>query len=460
MSTVLAWAAVLVAFLVTSSQRAGAQQPVPGGTGRTADGVQFVQHLAAREFPAAVAPFDTAMARAVPAIRLAAIWAQLQTQAGPFQKVLGATVIETKEHRTVTVTCQFEQAALNVIVVFDSARRIEGLFFRPAGPVAPVQAWTPPPYADSATFRRVAVTVQDGKWTLPGTLTIPLGDGPFPAVVLVAGSGPNDQDETDDADKPFKDLAWGLSSRGIAVLRYPKRTHQYGAAYSDDPTNATVKDEYLDDVAAAIALLAHRPDVDPHRIYVIGHSEGGYLAPRIAAANADVAGIVILAGNSRPLEDGLVEQLRYLLPLNGADASTVNAAVAKAQAAKAEAESPSLKSGTVIDFGSGLRFPSSYLLDLRDYHPTRVAAGLHIPILVLQGERDYQVRLADFDGWKRALSGHVNATFKLYPGLTHLFTPAVTPGTGLSTPADYNVPEHVAAVVVGDITTWIHGLSH
>ena len=280
------------------------------------------------------------------------------------------------------------------------------------------------------------------------------------ASVLAAESGPGDQDETLNADKPFKDLAWGLASRGIAVLRYPKRTKQYAAAPSDDPTNFTVKDEYLDDAAAAIALLAHRPDVDPRRIYVIGHSEGGYLTPRIAEGNADVAGIVILAGNSRPFEDVLIEQLRYLLTLNGADTSTVNAVVAKAQAAKAEAESPSLKPGTVINFGPGVSLPSSYLLDLRDYHPTRGAAGLGIPILVLQGERDSQVRLADFDGWKSGLSGHANATFKLYPGLTHLFTPAVTPGTGLSTPADYNVPEHVAPSVVEDIATWIHGLSH
>jgi uncharacterized protein len=444
------WATVSLVLLVSFSGFAHAQHPASPALPGERDGIQFVDQLAGGEFPQIEARFDTTMAQLLPAERLATNWAQLQAQNGAFEKVLGATVEEDGGHRLVVVACQFQHARVNVLIAFDSAERIAGLFFR--------SVWTPPPYADTASFKRLALTVEDGRWKLPGALTVPHGAGPFPAVVLISGSGPTDMDETVFADKPFKDLAWGLASRGIVVLRYPKRTNRYGAASSLDPANLTVKDEYLDDAAAAVALLAHRPDVDPHHIYVVGHSEGGYLAPRIATGNAEVAGIVILAGNTRPLEDVTIDQLRYLLPLEGRDSASVTAAITKAEAAKRQMDSPSLKPGTMISDGFA-SLPSSYVLDLRGYDPAAVAATLKIPILVLQGARDYQVRLTDFDGWKRGLAGHPNVTFKLYPDLTHLFTPALTPGTGLSTPADYRVPENVARAVVQDIAAWIHAHS-
>src|SRR5205085_5456531 len=163
-----------------------------------------------------------------------------------------------------------------------------------------------PSYVNPESFTEKQVKVGKGEWELPATLTIPKGDGPFPALVLVHGSGPHDRDETIGPNKPFRDLAEGLASRGVAVLRYDKRSLVSPLGIR------TVNEEVVEDAKAAIELLSAEPRIDRRRIIVLGHSLGGTLAPRIAAEDPRTAGIVILAGAARPFEDLLVEQLRYL----------------------------------------------------------------------------------------------------------------------------------------------------
>lgn len=284
--------------------------------------------------------------------------------------------------------------------------KIKGLLFTPASAPA---AWTPPSYAHPSSFHEQRFTVTSGKWKLPGTLTLPNGRGPFPAVVLVAGSGPEDQDETIGPNKDFKDLAWGLASQGIAVLRYPKRTEQYGAAAQT--AGFTVMQEYVDDARAAVAQLAARHDIARGRIFVLGHSEGGTVAPRIASGDQQTAGLIILAGSTQPLAQAIVRQFAYLSTLPGQEGASARAALPALRKAAAEAASPSLRAGDTVSL-LGVGIPGSYLLDLRGYHPAAAAAKLHTPMLILQGSRDYQVLASvDLAAWKRALAGQAQAPY-------------------------------------------------
>jgi alpha-beta hydrolase superfamily lysophospholipase len=266
--------------------------------------------------------------------------------------------------------------------------------------------------------------------------------------VLVHGSGPNDRDETLGPNKPFRDIAEGLATRGIAVLRYDKRTRVHtGRAASS--TNFTVKDEVVDDAIAAVKTLRATAGVRSDRVFLLGHSLGGMLAPRIAAADPTIAGLILMAGPTTPLEQAIVNQTRYLSMLDG----TISADEQQALdgAIKLAADVKALKPGDAPLVSGPISAPASYWIDLREYHPPAAASRLRQPMLVLQGERDYQVTMDDFAAWRRAIGSRANVQLKSYPALNHLFIA----GSGPSTPVEYQRPGHVEETVVADIAGWI-----
>lgn len=448
---------LLLAFSCAPFASAGAAQqqvasPAPDYSARA---TEIVNDLAARQFDKVFAQFNPTMAAAVPADKLAPGWDQVIGREGAFQKINSTQVIEQSAYHVATVACAFEKGPVNIVLAFDDSGHVAGLRIVPAAnpQAAPAaEPWLAPPYADASKFHEESVTVSDGQWQMPGTLTLPNGKGPFTAVVLVSGSGPNDADETIGPNRIFKDLAWGLATDGIAVLRYAKRTHEYGVKSSADPQNLTVKDEYIDDARAAVALLASRPEINPKRIFLAGHSEGGYLAPRIAAGDPQIAGIIVLEGNTRPIEQLVIEQLKYQASLGGPNAPQIEKMIPEAEAQAKAIEDPTLKPGTMVPLLTA-QVPSSYFLDLRNYDPAAVAASLKIPIYVTQGGRDYQVTTTDFANWQKALAGHANATLKLYPSLNHL----LIPGTGPSKPEEYFVAgQHVSPEIISDLAAWLN----
>jgi hypothetical protein len=404
------------------------------------------QELSARQYDKVEARFDATMATALPLEKLQSFWDFTLAQRGAFKAATGATSAEFQGYHVVTLACAFERAPLNLRLTFDKDSKIAGLFLVPVA--AP---WSAPDYANPGAFHERSVTVGTGAWQLPGTLAEPNAGGPFPAVVLVQGSGSHDEDETVGPNKPFKDLAWGLASRGIVVLRYEKRNHKYAEQSARDSANSTVKEEAIDDARAAAALLAQQPEVRKDRIYVLGHSLGGMLAPRIAEGDDQIAGIIIMAGSTRPLGQIVVEQIEYLSSLNGPADEGAKKQIEAAERFAHDYESPTLKPGETVSM-MGVPLPASYVLDLRSYDPAATAARLKIPILVIQGESDYQVTKKDFEGWEKALAGRSNVAMKTYPGLCHLFTPAGSPPS----PADYDKPGHVAKPTVDDIANWVN----
>ncbi len=438
----LFWAGALAAASL-------AAQPVAlGNEGLAKD---LTRQLAAKQFDSIVTHFDETMTAAMPAAKLGQFWNQVIGQVGDFRTINGTTVQEVQGYEVVLVSSQFARATLRVKWVFDTKGRVAGFFILPDETTV---AWSPPDYAKPSSFHEQPVTVGAAPWQLPGALTIPNGAGPFPAVVLVAGSGPEDEDETIGPNKPFKDLAWGLASRNIAVLRYTKRTARYAKELQANDAGFTVNQETVDDARAAVALLARRPEIDSSRIFVLGHSLGAMMAPRIAEGDAQVAGLIILAGPTRPFGQVLVDQVRYIVGLQGTITPEAQKQIDAVEQSAREIESPSLAADTRLNV-MGSMIPGSYFLDLRSYHPAEVAAHLKIPMLILRGERDYQVTTEDTDGWKKALAGKANVSLTTYPGLYHLFMPSTSPGTGLGTPADYQKPGHVAPPVIDDIAAWI-----
>ncbi len=330
-----------------------------------------------------------------------------------------------------TFPVRFSNVKINVQFKIAPSGEVTGLYFRPVESTAP--------YSKPELFHEREVTIGGDQWKLPGTLTVPNGKGPFPAIVLVHGPGPNDRDETMFSNKMFRDLAEGLASRGIAVLRYDKRTKVYGPQMS--ATNYTLQQETVDDAVRATAVARAQPEVK--RVFALGHSLGGYAMPRIAARDGKLSGAIIMAGNARPIEDVVLEQNEYLLQLTGGGPDAVKRLeTLKAEIAKVKALAPGQANPPVV-----LGLPSAYFLDLKSYDPVASAKRLGLPLLILQGQRDIQVTMKDYDRWKAG----VPATFHTYPKLNHLFMAGEGPGS----PAEYRRPANVAPEVIDDIAKWI-----
>lgn len=237
-----------------------------------------------------------------------------------------------------------------------------------------------------------------------------------------------------------------MATRGISVLRYDKRTRVHGAKLAAAPlAGFTVRDEVMEDVGHALAWLRNRPDVDATRLFVVGQSLGGMLAPRIALEQPGLAGIAILAGATRPLEEMTIEQLEYIARLDGEVSAEERAQInqVKAVADRIRALTPADAADPVPLLGAA----PAYWLDLRSYDAPAAASRLDLPILILHGGRDYQVTDTDLANWRQALEGRPNVRIRSYPALNHLFIA----GSGPSSPSEYLTPGFVAEEVIDDL---------
>lgn len=292
-------------------------------------------------------------------------------------------------------------------------------------------------------------------YELGGTITLPKkNQDSLPAVILVHGSGSTDRDESAFAYKPFRDIAWGLAEQGIAVIRYDKRTYVYGHEIAPDLSNLTAYEETVEDAIKASQLAKNDKRIDEDNVFIIGHSLGGMLAPRIDNQGGDFAGITILAGSTRSLWEIVYDQNHYFLDLEITD----------------EKQREEYLKIFEEEYEKGLRLQDitleeskemtifgingHYLKEMEEHNTESLVQNLEKPILVLQGEEDFQVYYEkDFAIFKDLLGDKENATLISYENLNHLF--ADYQGSDKGTLREYNHPGKVSQKVIEDIGNWI-----
>lgn len=407
----------------------------------------FAEAAVAQNGAAVRAAGTPEMAAAMNDAALSQLVATVSAQAGAITGVGEATFDDSIQgFQRYRVPVIGERATIDFRVVLDAELRVAGLRLVPH---ALKSAATTAADSAGARLRAIDVNIGTGDDALPGTLTLPDGDGPFPVVLLVHGSGPNDRDESLMGNKPFRDIAYGLAAAGVASLRYDKRSFARPQSLAQYGDKLTVRQEVIDDAVAAVALLRTRKEIDPARVYVLGHSLGGLLAPRIAKeSGAD--GVIIMAGATGSLADKIIEQSEYIAGLDDTVTTEEAAQIAELKETFAElraAQADGTKSGAWF-----LGAPVGYYTDLETYDGPAEAAALTIPTLALQGARDYQVTLKDFGRWQRALADSRHACMKVYGDLDHL----MRPGEGKSSPADYEMARPVAPAVIADIAAFVH----
>lgn len=410
-------------------------------------GKAFVEELGRADYAAAAKRFGPEVAKALSTDQLKEAWEKSIESIGAFKSVGAVEASPRGEGIGVQITAIHEKGTIKVKLGMKVGYPLlYGVFFD-----KPKPPYDPPKYADPSKLTATEVKVGSGKLALPGTLTVPKGAGPFPVVLLVHGSGPNDQDESIGPNRPFRDLAEGLATKGIAVLRWDKRPLHMGGL-DIKPDDLTVKEEYLDDVAMAVAFAKTQASLDPKRIFILGHSQGGWLLPWFLEQSPDVRGGISLAGNARHMLDVLVPQYEYLAkvdddrigPLEEIQIDGIKEKVKHAQQKDLPRDKPKSE--------LPLNIPAVYWLSFQSYDAVATAKKIKQPLLFLNGGRDYQVTAKDdLELWKKGLAGRPDTETKVYPALNHLFIS----GEGKSVPSEYEKPGHVDAAVIEDVAKFV-----
>lgn len=325
---------------------------------------------------------------------------------------------------------------------------------RPQNPVKPY------PYGDE----EVSYENKEQRVTLAATLTVPPGKGPFPAVLLITGSGPQDRDESLMGHKPFLVLSDYLTRKGIAVLRADDR----GVGKSTGHFTGATTADFATDVEAGVAYLKTQSEVDPHKIGLVGHSEGGIIAPMVAARNPDVAFIVMMAGSGVPGDQILPEQTLLLSEAAGESKDKAEKAAMQERAIlslvekekddvvlekdlreKLAGEIPEAQMGAQIKM-----ITSPWFRYFLTYDPATALRKVKCPVLVINGEKDQQVSpQQNLPAIRQALVEGGNKEFEIdeLPGLNHLLQTAKTGAV-----SEYaEIDETMSPLAMQTIADWI-----
>lgn len=312
---------------------------------------------------------------------------------------------------------------------------------------------------------------------IAGTLTLPRGSGPYPVVLLITGSGPQDRDETIAEHRPFLVLADHLTRNGIAVLRVDDR----GVGGTDIGSLSATSENLAGDVLAGVSFLKQRKEIDPKRIGLIGHSEGGMIAPMVAARSNDVSFIVLLAGLGQRGEDVIYSQTELIMKTQGIHVDTIRHTIALLKSINSVVKSETDQTRIEQKINEEIAAYDRTLGDLQKllfapavgvvkasmpiyktawyryfitFDPLPVLKNVKVPVLALNGELDLQVPAKenlDLIGAGLQAGGNNDVTLKSFPKLNHLFQSSQT---GL--PSEYGkIEETISPEVLKTVSDWI-----
>ncbi|MCL2707636.1 MAG: alpha/beta fold hydrolase [Defluviitaleaceae bacterium] len=397
---------------------------------------RFLELLSSGSYADARAGFDKAMQSALSERQLKSLWEGLVSAHGELVGFIDSSSFGHDGYEIVLSTARHENRGVVYRVVFSGDGRVAGFFIDELVDIYETSHYM---IDEPEGFAEYPVVIGQGTdFPLKGILSVPDEfDGPLPAVVLVHGSGPGDMNLNAYGIAAFRDVAEYLSARGVAVLRYNKRTFEHGSKFSETFGNGfTVFEETIEDALRAKKLLEGDPRIDNEKIYVAGLSLGGMLAPRIASTG-DFAGAIIMAGSPRSLIDIIRDQNVYFVGLQEIGEEERAAALDEAFEA--------------IDRLAGER----YYMEMDEKPAANYLTNTDTPFLIMQGSKDFQVYAdVDYALYKEIAGDKNNFTFRLYDGLTHLFTRSTME---YPTTDDYIRGARVDEEPLADMLEWLNG---
>jgi dienelactone hydrolase len=428
------------------------EQPAQTDFEKAAD--EFVRHAGAEKWEQAYPMLSSQLQKYVTKELLPYFWSGLTAPLGKVQKSEFKRLEEDGVHTKAIFMMTAENGAYELILRMNGEGRVDEFFF---DPVMPGVSFTEPDYHHPENYSEKQMVIGEGEFALPGVLTVPKGEGPFPAVVLVHGSGSNDRDEKAYSYKPFRDIAVGLANEGIAVLRYDKRTRVHPLKSSLTP-GFSIQEETVEDANLAVERLLAEKEIDHNQIFVLGHSQGGFALPLILENDKqdNIKGAIGVAGPAGKFQDLLLWQMEEAVKR----AEKMNAPAEQLQAVKANLalyqEQFAILNNPAY---SKDNIPASFKLqnpywwfDIRDYEPTELAEKQDVPMLLLQGGKDIQVPASELEEWKKALADRGNVDYKLYPDMFHML------GNYGGTPdgaTEYLTPGNVPQSFIVDVAKWV-----
>jgi uncharacterized protein len=325
---------------------------------------------------------------------------------------------------------------------FNARHLLEGIYFV-KNPLAKA-TWKKPSYSIMGMTQKPFLWTSDGL-VMEGVLDIaPIDSSKKILLIMLSGSGPNDEKASIGPNQVFTDIAYGLAREGISTFRFAKRQVQQRSKL--DLKNFTPEQEYLIDALSAIDTLSKSKELSGYSIYLLGHSQGGMVAPEVARRTNKVKGIILFAAPARHLEDMIADQIGFLTKGN----SSPDADQKRRESKELQAL---IHSGKYMDKSDSdlMGLSPAYWKWMSDYDVLKVGNEIKVPILLTFGGKDYQVTRKEEQLFRKAWSGRANTTFQNFPNLNHIGFEEL----GEPNPAAYNNPGHVDYALIASFGSWL-----